>query len=201
MPMVQNAIAELSGKKPVRGVNPDEAVALGAAILAAVTSAPGLGPGSGKGAGTALGGLPGGNPVIADVTAHGLGTLALNDLEEMENFVLIRHNAKVPAKGSGDFATIMENQSRLEVVITEGDETDPERVTRVGESTFKMPRYPKGAPIRIDISYDFDGVVHAEVFDGTTGAKLGDMEIDRESNLSPEEVESAAVALRKLDVN
>jgi molecular chaperone DnaK len=200
MPMVQKAIVELSGKQPVRGVNPDEAVALGAAILAAATSAaaaPGLGSGQAP-----LAGLPGGLPVISDVTAHGLGTLALNGgTDVMENFVLVRHNTKVPAKGSGNFATIEENQRRIEVVITEGDETDPDRVTRVGKSTFDMPRYPKGAPIRIDIAYDFDGVIFAEAYDGTTGRKLGDMQIERESNLTPEQVADAISAMAKLEVN
>jgi molecular chaperone DnaK len=200
MPMVRAAIVELSGKDPVRGVNPDEAVALGAAIQAHVcaseTSAPGIA------AAVPLGGLSGGRLLIGDVTAHGLGTLALNEQQNRtENFVLIPHNSKVPAKGSGDFFTVIENQLRLEVTITEGEETDPKYVTPVGESTFAMPPYPKGAPVRITISYDFDGLVHAEVFDGTTGSKLGDMEIARESNLSSAEIEQATGALRKMEVN
>jgi molecular chaperone DnaK len=199
MPMVHAAITRMSGKEPVRGVNPDEAVALGAAIQAQVCMAPA--PSLGPGGSVALGSLGGGGPVISDVTAHGLGTLALNQAEDEENFILITHNTKVPAKGSGNFKTLVENQRLLDVVITQGDDSDPDRVTRVGESTFKMPPYPKGAPIRIDISYDIDGLIHAEVFDGTTGAKLGDMRIDRESNLSPEEIEEAATALRKLGVN
>jgi molecular chaperone DnaK len=184
----------------VRGVNPDEAVALGAAIQAHVVATPkgGLGPGAAP-----LPGLPGGNPVINDVTAHGLGTLALNPAhnDQQWNFVLIERNTHVPAKGGDDFVTTVENQSQLEVVITQGNATDPDDVERVGESTFKMPRYPKGAPIRIDISYDIDGMIHAEIVDGTTHKKLGDMHIDREANMTQEEIESATAVMRKLEVN
>jgi molecular chaperone DnaK len=200
MPMVQAAITRMSGKEPVRGVNPDEAVALGAAIQAYVAGAPAGGLGPGK---TSLPGLPGGNPVINDVTAHGLGTLALNTDRDNDlwNFVLIERNTRVPAKGGSDFATVVENQSQIEVVITQGNETDPEAVDPVGKSTFKMPRYPKGAPIRIDISYDIDGMIHAEVRDSTADKKLGDMYIERVANLTQEEIESATAAMRKLEVN
>jgi molecular chaperone DnaK len=64
-----------------------------------------------------------------------------------------------------------------------------------------MPRYPKGAPIRIDISYDIDGMIHAEVRDSTADKKLGDMYIERVANLTQEEIESATAAMRKLEVN
>jgi molecular chaperone DnaK len=200
MPMVHGAMVQMSGKEPVRGVNPDEAVALGAAIQAHVVATPagGLGPGQAP-----LPGLPGGNPIIKDVIAHGLGTLAHNTSEnnKLWNFVLIERNSKIPIKRGDDFATMVDNQSQLEVVITQGDATDPDDVERVGESTFKMPRYPKGSPIRIDISYDIDGMIHAEIFDGVTQKKLGDMHIDRESNLTEEEIKTASAAMRKLEVN
>jgi molecular chaperone DnaK len=194
MPMVQDAITTISGKVPVSGVSPDEAVALGAAIQAHLMTASPAGKAH-------LPGLAGSNPAINDVTSHGLGTLALNpEQNELRNYVLIKRNASIPAKGEEHFATITENQPEVEVVITQGDETDPEEVTRVGESTFKMPRYPKGSPIRIDISYDLNGTIHAQVFDGVTGKKLGDMRIDRNANLTQEEIDTATAAIRKLDV-
>jgi molecular chaperone DnaK len=198
MPMVHAAITRLSGKEPVRGVNPDEAVALGAAIQAYALAEPDPGVARAR-----LPGLPGGIPVIHDVTAHGLGTLALDASRngELANFILISRNTRVPAKGSDTFETVQENQRQVQVVITQGDETEPKRVTKVGESVFDLPPYPKGAPIRIDIAYDFDGLIQAEVFDGTTRSKLGDMKIDRIDNLTPEELESATEMVRKLEVN
>jgi molecular chaperone DnaK len=200
MPMVHDAITKLSGKEPIRGVNPDEAVALGAAIQAHVVATPakGLGPGQAP-----LPGLPGGNPIINDVSAHGLGTIALNSERNSQrwNFVLIGRNTRIPAKGGDDFVTTVENQSQIEVVITQGDDTDPDEVETVGESTFQMPRYPKGSPIRIDISYDIDGMIHAEIFDGVTKRKLGDMHIEREANMTQEEIETATATMRKLEVN
>jgi molecular chaperone DnaK len=200
MPMVHDAIVQMSGKEPVRGVNPDEAVALGAAIQAAVVDTPagGLGPGRG---GTKA--LPGGVPVIHDVSAHGLGTLALNSDHgnKLWNFVIIPHNTRIPAKSGDDFVTLEDNQRVIEVVITQGDETDPDRVDHVGTSRYDLPPYPAGSPIRIEISYDIDGMIHAEIFDGVTKKKLGDMHIEREANLTEEEIQAATAQMRKLEVN
>jgi len=198
MPMVHEAITRLSGKEPVRGVNPDEAVALGAAIQAYAVAEPE--PGMVK---AALPGLPGGIPVIHDVTVHGLGALALDADRngELANFVLIPRNTRVPAKGSDTFSTVQENQRQVQVVITQGDEKEPGRVTQIGDSTYDLPPYPKGAPIRVDISYDFDGLIHAEISDGTSTKKLGDMKVKRAANLTPEELESATEMVRKLEVN
>jgi molecular chaperone DnaK len=198
MPMVHAAVARLSGKEPVRGVNPDEAVALGAAIQAYALAEPDPGVATVR-----LPGLPGGVPVIHDVSAHGLGALALDAdrNNQLANFVLIPRNSRVPCKSSEMFATVEENQRRVEIVITQGDDKDPKWVEKVGESVYDLPPYPKGAPIRVDISYDFDGLIQAEVFDGTTGKKLGDMKIERSANLTPEELQSATEMVRKLEVN
>lgn len=195
MPMVHEMMTRLSGKTPEKGFNPDEAVALGAAIQGHICSMddddsnlPVLSGARGK-------------IEILDVCAMGLGVIALDERHVDRNFILVQHNSKVPAFGSSDFSTVVENQKALNIRITEGDDEDPRYVKIIGESNFDMPEYPKGAPIRIEINFDIDGLVHAQAFDGTTNKKIGDMEIDRISNLTKSELEEAKRAIDDMEVN
>jgi molecular chaperone DnaK len=197
MPMVQEMIKKISGKEPERSINPDEVVALGAAIQAHLCAVDDGGTGL-----PVLAGQAAGKVRIRDVCALGLGVLALDgDTGSMRNWILIEHNSKVPAKEGSEFNTIEENQREVKVRITEGDDAHPDYVKIVGEGIFSMPPYPKGAPIDIRLSFDIDGVIHAEVFDAQSGAKLGDMEIERASNLTEEQVEVKRQQVQRLEVN
>lgn len=197
MPMVQEMMKKLSGRTPEKSTHPDLSVALGAAIQAHIISDEHT-PGTAL---VPLAGTDGKRIQIQDVTALGLGALALDEGEKMSNFVVVPHNAKIPAKGRQSFATIIDQQSEVNVQITEGDDPDPSYVKVVGESMFKLPPYPKGSPIDVAIAFDIDGIVHAEVFDGVTGRKLGDMEIDRKSNLDSAQVEQMRDEMRKREID
>jgi molecular chaperone DnaK len=197
MPMVQEMIRRVSGKEPVRSINPDEVVALGAAIQAHLCAmedgAAGL---------PQLSGMANGKVSVQDVAALGLGILAIDaDTQRMTNFVLINHNSKVPASGADVFQTMVDNQQEWRVQVTEGDDPDPAYVKVVGESMCRLPPYPQGAPMEVRMSFDIDGVIHAEIFDATTSKKIGDMEIDRVSNLTESQVEQARLGLGELEIN
>jgi molecular chaperone DnaK len=71
----------------------------------------------------------------------------------------------------------------------------------VGTSVLTIPPYPVGAPIEVIMSYDVDGVIHVEVVDRTSGAHLGEFEIDREANLDNAEVEKMRAAMATLGVS
>ena len=98
MPMVKKMMTSLSGKNPELNINPDEAVALGAAIQAYVSS-------SEVNDAEEDGGVPaviGGELItinVSDVTSQALGVVLLNDQDQDENFVVIPKNAKIPTKG------------------------------------------------------------------------------------------------------
>ena len=116
------------------------------------------------------------------------------------NVVLVGHNTTVPASGSDEFETSVDQQREIHIEITEGDDTDVDFVKIIGSSVFAMPPYPKGSPIRVDISLDHDAVIHAEVFDNATGAKLGDLEIERDANMTRSRVAEAGGHIQRLQV-
>ncbi len=197
MPMVQEMISRISGKEPERSINPDEVVALGAAIQAHLCASE-----DDAAALPELSGAKHGKVRVNDVAALGLGILAIDeDTNVLRNFVLIEHNATIPAFGTDVFQTLEDNQRIWKVQVTEGDDPDPDFVKVVGESKVTLPPYPKGAPLQVKMSFDPDGIIFAEIFDATTEKKLADMEIERVSNLTDGEVETARHEIRKLEIN
>jgi molecular chaperone DnaK len=196
MPAVQELVRRVTGKEPDRSINPDEAVALGAAVQAHILAAddsPGLLP--------ALHGASSGTPTILDVTSQSLGVVALNEFQVEANAIIINRDTKVPCKRSSMFSTVADNQTELRVRVTEGDDEDLEYVNFIGESLLTIPPYPRGAPVEVILSYDIDGMIHVEVIDGTSGQPLGEFEIDRVANLSPEQREQMRAHMQSVSVN
>jgi molecular chaperone DnaK len=190
MPMVQALVRRLSDKTPEPGVNPDEAVALGAAILAAQVSAE-----RGDGAVT----LP--HPIsISDVTSQALGEILLDsDTGRQVNTIIIPRNTPIPCKKELISFTMYENQPKIDVWVTEGEDDDPQYVAVLHKTQMTLPRgLPKHSPIRTIMAYDLDGVVHVELFDLTNNMSLGEIELDRPNNLSAVELARSKVALRTL---
>ncbi|MCP3877296.1 MAG: Hsp70 family protein [Sulfitobacter sp.] len=187
MPMVRELVERLFGRAPSMAVNPDEAVALGAAIRGHL-----FGLEQAEGSGDLLPELAGGKlPTISDVTSQGLGVVARNPSNgRMENTILIPHNSKVPTfpPHRDLFSTIDDNQTFLQLQVTEGDETDLDYVQIIHEEPISIPPYPAGSPIEVVMSYDIDGTIHVEVIDLTAQKTLGEVELDRPSNLDAEQV-------------
>jgi len=193
MPMVTKMLEEIAGKPPLRAGNPDELVALGAAIQASIESGSG---GSGEIGGKA--------PVVLDVTSQALGTIALNDDHIPRNNIIIPRNTKIPAKRSEIFGTVNEGQTEIRIDVTQGDDEDPDYVrfvTKKGGQLFSIPPYPAGAPIQITFHYDIDQTIQVEVTDLTVQHSLGTFEIDNVANLSDDEVATARQKNKNLEVN
>jgi molecular chaperone DnaK len=191
MPMVAAMLADISGKPPLRAGNPDELVALGAAIQAQMESA------SGNFAN-------GGAPVVLDVTSQALGTIALNENHVRRNNIIIPRNTKIPAKRSEVFGTVNDGQTEVSIEVTQGDDEDPDYVrfvTRHGGQAFAIPPYPAGAPIQITVHYDIDQTIQVEVTDLTAQAVLGTFEIDNVANLSEKDLAEAIQKNRRLEVS
>jgi molecular chaperone DnaK len=192
MPMVARMLEEISGKPTLRAGNPDELVALGAAIQASLeTGTEELSP-------------SGAPPVVLDVTSQALGVLALNDERQMRNTIIIPRNTKIPAKESDFFNTVRDGQTEIKLQVTQGDDEDPEYVrlvTKEGGQLFSIPPYPADAPIQITFHYDIDQTIQVEVTDLTTATSIGTLEIDNVANLSDEEVAAARQKNKQLEVN
>jgi molecular chaperone DnaK len=204
MPMVPDLVRRLSGREPERGVNQDEAVALGAALVALdeevrTTQAERTAERTGgtdvdllKAApGEGLARLTGGKvKSIRDVTSQSLGIALFRlNTDDKYNSIVIERNTTIPCRKNDRIQTREDFQTRLRVEVTEGDDEDLEYVTVIGESTLRMPAYPKGAPLEVFYSYDIDGIVHVEVKDLTTGEWLGEFDVERPHSMKDEERE------------
>ncbi len=167
MPKVQAAVAEFFGKEPRKDVNPDEAVALGAAIQGGVLS------GSVK------------DVLLLDVTPLSLGIETLGGVMTK----IIEKNTTIPTKASQTFSTAEDNQSAVTVHVLQGEREQ----ARYNKSLAKfdltgIDAAPRGMP-QVEVSFDIDanGILHVSAKDKKTG-KEQKVEIKAGSGLSEDEI-------------
>lgn len=201
MPMVKKMMTALSGKNPELNVNPDEAVALGAAIQAYLSESESEDNGE-----RYAGGVPaviGGELItinVSDVTSQALGVVMLNGFDQEENYVVIPKNAKIPTKGVQHACTIYDQQEAILVRVTQGEDKEVRYVTEIGSKEIPIPKYPKGAPFTVSYAYDIDQTVYVELFDETKGSVVGKFEIDRLMNMDEEEVKNSMQRIGQMDI-
>ncbi len=169
MPMVSSYVERMSGKPPMRGINPDEAVALGAAIQAALEME------------QALSNAPiyslAGRKKTVDVIAHSLGMIAESaDRSRYLNSVLIRKNLPIPSSQLRPYkmAVRRRGDSELEVFLTQGESDDPQQCTYLGRYVFSdfPPAADKSVILDITYEYDKNGVVHISAVERASGKPL-----------------------------
>ncbi|WP_218080014.1 Hsp70 family protein [Anthocerotibacter panamensis] len=202
MPMVTQLITGLTGKPPHTPVNPDEAVALGAA-LTAVSEAIRQHPEAVK----SLNGMTetmalrlGGRTRIEDVTSHSLGILAYVGPHAIHD-ILVPKNTPVPVEIKRQYKTQYDNQVSLEVPILQGEATDPALCVRLGELRIEgLPPRPEGAPVQVTMRYTRDGTVEVEALD-IQANKQARARIDRsKQGLDPRQLAQAQVEMAHLQV-
>ena len=176
IPAVQEAIEKFSGKKPFKGINPDECVAMGAALQGGVLG------GDVKGL------------LLLDVTPLSLGIETMGGV----NTVIIERNTTIPTKKSQIFSTAADNQTSVEVHVLQG-----ERQFAKDNKTLGMFHLDGILPARrgvpqIEVTFDIDanGIVHVSAKDLGTG-KSQDITITASSNLSDEEIDKAVKEAEK----
>ena len=167
MPKVQAAVAEFFGKEPRKDVNPDEAVALGAAIQGGVLA------GDVK------------DVLLLDVTPLSLGIETLGGVFTK----IIEKNTTIPTKASQVFSTADDNQSAVTVHVLQGEREQAQYNKSLARFDLSgIEPAPRGMP-QIEVSFDIDanGIVHVTAKDKKTG-KEQKVEIKAGSGLSDEEI-------------
>ena len=187
-------IEKVSGKTPSAELHPDEVVAMGAALLGGI-----LQKQKGTGDIDHLAGLP--NVSIADVNSHSLGVVALDsETGRPYNSIILPKDTKIPTRASEVYGTVVENQTEIELEVTEGEEEDLEYIRIIGKGSIKIPPYPKGAPIEVFFQYDNDGIIHVTVFDKKVESLIGELHIERQSNRTPTEIEQMQRQIVTVDI-
>ncbi|MHB1926927.1 MAG: molecular chaperone DnaK [Leptospirillum sp.] len=168
MPKVQEAVKSFFGKEPHKGVNPDEVVAIGAAIQGAVLK------GDVK------------DVLLLDVTPLSLGIETLGGVFTK----LIERNTTIPAKKSQVFTTAADNQSSVTVKVFQGEREMASDNKLLGQFDLEgIPPAPRGVP-QIEVTFDIDsnGIVHVGAKDKGTG-KEQTIHITAQGGLSKEEID------------
>lgn len=173
---VEEAIERELGIKPSREVNPDEVVAIGAAYQGYILNDEI--PTENKKV----------NHKIYDVNSHSLGVIVTNEKNQEYNQIILKKNTKLPSEASEEFSTMYDNQEHILLRITEGEDEDIEYVNVIGKVEIKLKKRPKGSPIKVVISYDNNSIIHVNVIDLIDNDDLGEMKINRTSNLSEEDI-------------
>jgi molecular chaperone DnaK len=168
MPMVQRKIRELLGKEPTKGVNPDECVAVGAAIQAAILA------GEHK------------DIVLVDVTPLSLGVETLGGVFTK----IIDRNTAIPVSKSQVFTTAADNQTQVEIHVLQGERPMAADNVTLGRFVLDgIPPAPRGVPqIEVTFNIDVNGILNVTAKDKATGrsqhvtihsSRLSEAEIER----------------------
>jgi molecular chaperone DnaK len=132
-----------------------------------------------------------------------MGIVALDvDLNKKYNSILLPKNTAIPLPEPARdiYSTVVDNQTGIQVEVTEGEGEDLEFVRIIGKGTMKIPPYPKGAPVEVFFQYDNNGIIHISVHDLTAKKMLGEMTIERKSNRTKAEVDSMTQQIAAVEV-
>ncbi len=177
MPMVQELVRKMTGKEPNRGVNPDEVVAVGAALQAGVLT------GEVK------------DVLLLDVTPLTLGLETLGGVMTP----IIERNTTIPVKKSQVFSTAEDNQSAVTIHVLQGERPMAADNMSLGQFNLEgIPPAPRGMP-QVEVTFDIDanGILHVTAQDKATG-KEQQITVTASTNLNKEDIDRM---VRQAEIN
>jgi molecular chaperone DnaK len=177
MPMVSAMIEQLSGSSPDRSINPDEAVARGAALFASYQLTKQAGDQETK-------------FHVTDVCAHSLGIQGIDQgTLRRENMIVIPRNTPLPARVMRPFVTQSAGQQSVVVLVLEGESTDPGLCSQIGRSVLRQlpANLPKGHVVQITFVYETNARLSVEATIPELDHRVT-VELERERGLSVAEL-------------
>lgn len=180
MPAVQKLVADITGKTPEMTVNPDEVVAMGAAVQGGVLNNECQ------------------DIVLADVTSMALG---IKSFRASDGKPVVSHmipkNMQIPTEAKQSFTTRVDNQSSVEIVVVQGEDDDPDSPNNkvIGTAVLDgIPPMPKGTPsIEVTLEYDSENIINVSAIETTSGKHMT-ATINGSSTLDNNEVLALAAA-------
>ncbi len=172
MPLVQSVVQDFFGQRPHQGVNPDEVVAMGAAIQAGLIS-----------------GEIGKPLLLLDITSHTLGTTVTGD----EFSPIIPANTTIPTSMTRRYTTIIDDQAFMLVDIRQGESQKASETTLLGDFHLTGIRKAPAGDVRVDITFSVDanGILSARAFDEDTGSEA-EVTLANATGLTEQQVQEMA---------
>ncbi len=189
IPMVWNMVYDYTGIEPQTTINPDEAVALGAAVQAAIVAGEPM------------------DAILVDVTPHSLG-IEIADVEfgrlvTDRYSIIIHRNTTIPTSRSEVYSALHPGQTEIRLKIYQGEQPIASRNTLLGEFLFDNLR-PEvaGEPPRITVQFDFDinGILHVSAIDRGSGRQANKTVTATRVAMSPAEIASKREELEALPI-
>lgn len=144
IPAVRQLVERVSGKEPVRGIHPDEAVALGAALASDQCRVP-------------------------RVVVHSLGVIVQNETYRETTSILLPRGEDIPCEITRTYRTLYPEQQSLSLSIVQGESSDPDKCCLLRRLEMTLPSgIPAGYPIEVTFRYDEDGIVQVHAIDPNT---------------------------------
>lgn len=191
MPLIKSVISKMFGRMPYANINPDETVALGAAIQVAL-----------KERDKALEEI-----ILTDVCPYTLGTNVVEDLgngkqESGYFFPIIERNTPIPNSKIERLYTVHDNQKSIRVDVYQGESRRVENNLKLGELKIKVPPAPAGEEsIDVRYTYDINGILEVELISTSTGKKKRTVIQQNSGNLTDEEIEARLLELKEIKIH
>ena len=190
MSAVPALVEAITGKVPSRELHPDEVVSIGAALQAELLSKDRQ---DDDGQGLLV--------EINDVSAHSMGVIAWDtNTNKNYNSIVLNKDTTVPCQVGSVYETVSDNQTQLLVRVTQGEDSDPEYITVIGEAILKIPPYERGAPVEVIFKYDVDQMIRVDVVDLTSKKSLGEIDIKRDANLSDNRIQELKQKIQTVNI-
>jgi len=191
MPVVKSVVGKMFGKLPYSNINPDEAVALGAAIQAAL-----------KDRNEDLKEI-----ILTDVCPYTLGTNVVKNIGDGKYeagyfFPIIERNTPIPVSRVEQLCSVYDNQRKIRVEVYQGESRRVENNIKLGDMSIAIPKAPAGEQaVDIRYTYDINGILEVEVTVVETGLKNRIVIEKNQGSLSKEEIEIRLKALENIKIH